>query len=116
MLSLRRAQVGLARSFQQIERAANQSASQRRPLEEEIQKLQQPIAHVFILCGGARFSANDPAGRHQYQKPCAGAWRGLQPAAGLQSRLFNNFQIGSLESGAAGFNRQNGELKFAAAR
>ena len=37
-------------------------------------------------------------GRHQYREPCAGTWRGLQPAAGLQSRFFNNFQIGFLES------------------
>jgi hypothetical protein len=76
-------------------------------------------------CGcGARFRASDPAGRHQYRKPCAGTWRKLQlaaanfssPSAGLRSRFFN-VQIGFLESVLlSASSRQPGELKFAAAR
>src|ERR1039458_7265718 len=55
MLPLRRAQVGLARMVQQIQRAADQSARERGTLEEEIQELEQTITHVFILAGlGAR--------------------------------------------------------------
>jgi ribosomal protein S18 acetylase RimI-like enzyme len=51
MLPFGDAQVGSARSPEQKQRAANQYARKRRTLDEEIQELEQAVAHVSILAG-----------------------------------------------------------------